>query len=121
MLDPEKPVLCRRYEGSISIGWSRERCARGCAFEVGAARERYDVGLAGAPRGAGRTAAVSRSRVHVVVRVLHGSARALQVVGGAADRRGARVQEVPGRVRPRGEWRIATLSTVVARPALERR
>src|SRR5450432_3559425 len=69
--------------------------ADGGAFSAGAARERCAVGLAGAPRGARRTAALSRPRIHLVVRVLHGGAGVLQVVGGSADRRGARVQEVP--------------------------
>src|SRR5450432_4121491 len=112
-------MIHKSYEGSLSIGWSREPGARGGAFWVGAARERSDVGFARAPRGARRAAAVSRPWVYVVVRVLHGGARLLQVVGGAAHRRGARVQEVPGSVCSRGSGRVAALGVVAARSAPE--
>src|SRR5450432_289643 len=112
-------MIERSDEGSLSLGWSRERGAIGGAFRAGAARERCDVGFVGAPRGARGTAAVSRPRVHVVVRVLHGGTRILQVVGGSAHRRRARVQEVPGSVCSRGEGRVAALGAVAARSALE--
>src|SRR5450432_2930134 len=112
-------MLCRSREGSLSPGWSRERGAGGGAFRAGAARERCAVGFAGAPRGARRTAAVSRPRIHVVVRVLHGGARVLQVVCGSTNRCGARVQEVPGGVCSRGEGRVAALGAVAARSAPE--
>jgi hypothetical protein len=59
------------------------------------------------------------ARLFVVVRVLHGGARLLQVVGWSAHRSGTGLSGFSGGVRWRGEWRAAAFGAVRAAAALE--
>src|SRR6188768_1949766 len=89
----------------------------GGAVEHRGATQSNHGAVSGVLGGAGRAAAVSRSRVCVVVRVLRGGARLVRVDGRTTHRGGAGVSQSSGGVRSGRERRFARIGAEFAEKA----